>query len=149
MTVTLGPLPAPGPLPLADSAQPGRPRSWLCCGGGGHLHLLPQGDGGTDTDQYWSPCHHQATLSIPGYTESVETYSLGTVTTCLLSPFVDSFVCSVSGLHNAAYSLGNFTGPTLAGLIYQKVIKDTNPCLRCETMFPRLGSVGAVWSSRS
>ena len=81
MTVTLGPLPAPGPLPLADSAQPGRPRSWLCCGGGGHLHLLPQGDGGNDTDQYWSPYHHQATLSIPGYTESVETYSLGTVTT--------------------------------------------------------------------
>ena len=91
----------------------------------------------------------QATLSIPGYTESVETYSLGTVTTCLLSPFVDSFLCSVSGLHNAAYSLGNFTGPTLAGLIYQKVIKDTIPYLRGETMFPRLGSVGAVWSSRS
>ena len=64
----------------------------------------------------------QATLSIPGYTESVETYSLGTVTTYLLSPEVDSFLCSVSGLHNAAYSLGNFTGPTLAGLIYQKVI---------------------------
>ena len=149
MTVTLGPLPAPGPLPLADSAQPGRPRSWLRCGGGGHLHLLPQGDGGNDNDLHWSPCHHQATLSIPGYTESVETYSLGTVTTCLLSPFVDGFVCSVSGLHNAAYSLGNFTGPTLAGLIYQKVIKDTIPCLRCKTMFPRLGSVGAVWSSRS
>ena len=56
--MTPGPLPAPGPLPLADSAQPGRPRSWLCCGGGGHLHLLPQGDGGNDNDQHWSPWHH-------------------------------------------------------------------------------------------
>ena len=27
----------------------------------------------------------------------------------------------MSGLHEAAYSLGNFTGPALAGLMYQKV----------------------------
>ena len=149
MTVTLGPLPAPGPLPLADSAQPGRPRSWLCCGGGGHLHLLPQGDGGTDTDQHWSPRHHA------GHPLHTRVHRVrGDLLTrygdhMSLSPFVDSFLCSVSGLHNAAYSLGNFTGPTLAGLIYQKVIKDTIPCLRGDTMFPRLGSVGAVWSSRS
>ena len=45
----------------------------------------------------------KATLETLGYPETVATYSL------------------VSGLHNAAYSLGNFIGPSIAGIMYQKV----------------------------
>ena len=45
----------------------------------------------------------KATLETPGYPETVATYSL------------------VSGFHNAAYSLGNFIGPSIAGIMYQKV----------------------------
>ena len=47
----------------------------------------------------------KATLETPGYPETVATFSL------------------VSGFHNAAYSLGNFIGPSIAGIMYQKVTR--------------------------
>ena len=50
----------------------------------------------------------KATLETPGYPETEATYSL------------------VSGLHNAAYSLGTFIGPSIAGIMYQKVLVNSN-----------------------
>ena len=52
----------------------------------------------------------------------------------------------MSGLHEAAYCLGNFTGPALAGLLYQKVRKCVDSsryrlCLMCYTQ------IGFCWGS--
>ena len=62
----------------------------------------------------------QAALATPGHAEAAATYSLGQLQHAPHPVLVMSLL-SVSGLHEAAYSLGNFTGPALAGLVYQKV----------------------------
>ena len=67
------------------------------------VSLVLQGAGsGAVVVSSYSSCL-MATLDISGYSPSVSTYSL------------------VSGLWTAAFALGNFVGPTLAGFIYEQV----------------------------
>ena len=104
VTSAAGPLPPPGALPVADRAQPGADGLGLGRGGGGLLHLLPPG-----RPRYARPRG--------GRGHVLARSAAARTPPCHLS----CHSLSVSGLHEAAYSLGNFTGPALAGLMYQKV----------------------------
>ena len=96
-------------LPLAPSL-------WLTVPS---LALLGSGSAAVVVASYTSCL--QAALATPGHAEAAATYSLGQLQHAPRPYHLPCHSFSVSGLHEAAYSLGNFTGPALAGLMDQKV----------------------------